>query len=374
VTLSLNANDAGNVKEMCLSEEASCDSWVPYQKSKNYTLSGSDGLKTVYAWYRDQIDNTVGPYTDTIFVDTHQPQVTVSIPSQAASKPVAVGWKAEDPTPSSNNLVYSIQYREDNGSWQAWLENVTITTANFVSVTLGHTYTFSVTAQDAAGNIGQGQNMLLYNEFKIFIPITLHNYAPFTNGSFENLQPDMKPVGWTMDENNLPVMSKTAVSERDKAEETAPVDGEYVVLLGNPNLGCDSMPIGYAAVKQTFVVPEDVTGLRFNYVIWSQDASVSNQYNGNELDRFEVYVTDTQGQKALVFEDGNKNNTGLSCQKWWRVPGAENLRDSEVDWAIGTVDLNSYQGQMITISFENHSRLDHWYNTYTYIDNVTLTE
>jgi hypothetical protein len=157
------------------------------------------------------------------------------------------------------------------------------------------------------------------------------------------------------------------------------------MLLGEPSYGCNDVPLGHAAIEQTFVVPEDARLLKFNYIVLSQDASVSGKY-----DRFEVRIQDEQGKKALVWADGNLHNTGLGCNQLWRVPSfeiAENRRNTEdgwaesippdslpdqVSWDFEIIDLTPYRGQRITVSFENHSRLDNWYNTYTYIDNVRI--
>ena len=70
VTLTLFSDDTGSgVAEMCLSNTVACTSWESYKTSKpEWTLSDSDGLKTVYAWFRDQAVNTSGPYSDTIQV------------------------------------------------------------------------------------------------------------------------------------------------------------------------------------------------------------------------------------------------------------------------------------------------------------------
>ena len=55
------ADDGCGVAEMCLADAPACDSWESYQVQQNQTLSGGDGLKTIYVWYRDYLGNTVGP-------------------------------------------------------------------------------------------------------------------------------------------------------------------------------------------------------------------------------------------------------------------------------------------------------------------------
>jgi hypothetical protein len=160
------------------------------------------------------------------------------------------------------------------------------------------------------------------------------------------------------------------ISSVPTGEEDIPM-GTYTALLGKTDYDCSpsGVPIGYAEISQTFTVPDtpDGTpiGLSFDYVIYSQDTSIRSTY-----DRFEVYLND---EVEPVFSDGNQNNVDLSCSKWWRIPGPENIRgDRASGWAIGYIDLRSYRGQTIKVTFQNHNRYDGWYNTYTYFDNVQL--
>lgn len=183
------------------------------------------------------------------------------------------------------------------------------------------------------------------------------------NGSFES--GDVSP-GWQKVEDPLPVSIVESVEERPSGS-TPPADGDYALLLGRTDYPCasDGVPLGYAAIEQTFSLPSsaEVMTLTFKYIIWTQDASPSEAY-----DRFEVYVGD-----QLEYSDGNQVNEGLDCNRWWRVPGPDNPREGQTDgWATGEIDLSAYAGQSVTISFRNYSRYDGWYNTYTYIDGVTV--
>ncbi|MCP4541606.1 MAG: hypothetical protein GY832_31120 [Chloroflexi bacterium] len=182
------------------------------------------------------------------------------------------------------------------------------------------------------------------------------------NGDFEYgaLTP-----GWQSKVNPLPVSIEQSVQERSGGS-TPPADGDNVVLLGGLDYLCEfgGMPIGYASIEQTFDLPPNVDSqLTFRYIIWSQDTSIPGDY-----DRFEVYV---DGDR--VFSDGNQVNEGLNCDQWWRVPGVDNPRSGQTDgWATAEVDLSDYAGQSVVIAFRNSNRYDSWYNTYTYVDSVTI--
>jgi len=181
------------------------------------------------------------------------------------------------------------------------------------------------------------------------------------NGSFEQ---GASVPGWVLRQSPLPLNIVTSVAERPSGS-TPPPDGAYALLLGNPSYPCGptGVPLGYAGIQQTFELPTSAQRLTFRYIIWSQDASSSGAY-----DRFEVYIQDT-----AVFYDGNMVNTGLDCAKWWRVPSQDNpVSGATSGWATATIDLSAYTGQNVTVSFQNHSRLDGWYNTYTVIDDITI--
>jgi len=222
-------------------------------------------------------------------------------------------------------------------------------------------YTWTARAYDGIGNYGDyaTARTLRIGYFYVYLPLTLRNHAPFNNGSFE-----AGLAGWQEAESPLTVSVVSSIQERPSGS-TSPADGDKALLLGNTSYQCTSVPIGHAAVEQTFSVPQDASNLTFKYIIWSQDASTSEIY-----DRFEVYINN-----SLVFSDGNQVNTGLACDKWQRVPGPENLRDGAASgWATATIDLGPYRGQSITLSFRNYSRYDNYYNTYTYVDDVRVEQ
>ncbi len=187
----------------------------------------------------------------------------------------------------------------------------------------------------------------------IYLPLVLRNYAPFVNGSFE-----AGLTGWTASESPLPVSLVDAAAERGGGN--TPGDGAQVVLLGKTDYDCYGVPVGFAAVEQTFVVSEDASTLMFDYVVWSEDVSVSQKF-----DRFEVYLWKTieSMPASPVYHDGNQA-PGIGCGLWRRVP--------ETGWKTGSIDLAPYRGQMVTLSFRNYSRYDNKYNTYTYLDNVKI--
>ncbi|MDW7990870.1 MAG: Ig-like domain-containing protein, partial [Anaerolineae bacterium] len=302
-----------------------------------------------------------GPWSERsteVIPDLSPPQVTVTAPAQIPTGTFVVSWSADDGA-GSGVAFYTVAYREDDGSWQTWIPMTTTTSATFVSGTLEHTYVFSVTATDGVGHRGTGTATTKVAKWRAYIPLVLRNYRPFVNGSFEE-----GLSGWTVIQNPLPVSVVDQVAERTGGT-TSPADGSRILLLGNPDYPCFNVPLGHAAVEQTFVVPQNAISLTFQYIIWTQDGSPVNTYS---YDLFEVFLNNER-----KFDDTNRVNTGLGCAKWWRVPGPDNPRNNATSgWARASIDLMPYRGQTVTLSFRLYSRHDQWYNTYVYIDDVRV--
>jgi len=285
--------------------------------------------------------------------------VAITAPEHISATRFILSWSAEDAT--SGVASYTVEYSSTSSSiWRNWLTNTTAVSKSFQATETKTDYAFRVTAYDRVGNKKHSDKATTHvGAFSIYLPLTLRNYAPFTNGSFE-----AGLTGWQIQESPLPVSSVSNIQERPSGF-TLPADGEKAILLGDTGYPCNGVPLGQATVEQFFNVPKNAATLTFKYIIWSQDTSIRSEY-----DRFEVYIDST-----LVFSDGNQINTGLGCDKWRRVPGPDNPRNGITnEWAEETIDISSYQDQNITISFRNYSRYDNYYNTYTYIDDVRIEE
>ncbi len=82
------------------------------------------------------------------------------------------------------------------------------------------------------------------------------------------------------------------------------------------------------------------------------DRLVSDKY-----DWFAVYING-----ALVLQAGRISSTTItSCA----------ASASDTGWQQFTYDLSAYQGQTIEIRLVNRTS-DQWYNTWTYVDDVTV--
>jgi hypothetical protein len=137
--------------------------------------------------------------------------------------------------------------------------------------------------------------------------------------------------------------------------------------LGSFEHSCQGgVPVGFSGVQQAIQVPGSLgtnkVKLGFNYIVYSQDKSAGDNY-----DWFEVHIIETSSGDRMVYRDGNTANTYGCSAPWNRVPGS--------GWKTGTVDLTSpvdYRGKTVTIEFRTYNRLDGYYNTVSYVDQVMI--
>ena len=176
----------------------------------------------------------------------------------------------------------------------------------------------------------------------VYLPfvVTSHLSSTIINGGFEEGW-----TGWT----HGGELSQTVTS-------TSPHSDNYAALLGSPDYPCRYVPVGRAWMEQTVVVPS--TGspeLSFWYRIFTYDR---NRALSNIYDLFDVKINGVQ-----VFADMNTNEP-YGCE------------DPVIDleWRQAVVDLSGYRGLCITIRFENWNRPDPYYNTWTYVDDVRITD
>jgi hypothetical protein len=204
--------------------------------------------------------------------------------------------------------------------------------------------------------------------FRVMLPSLMRQLA-LLNGDFEaGLDASNEPFNWNFVSGGAVGLATSlqAVNPTVPYLDVLVPSGRYSVLLGSSGYPCASggVPLGYAAVEQSFTVPNVPDGqaleLRFDYIIYTQDGGSSDQY-----DRFEVYITES-GTTSLKYFDG-RLEPEISCNIWHRIPGS--------GWKTGAINLTSpvdYRGKVIEVSFQNWNRFDGYMNTFTYLDNVRV--
>ena len=111
---------------MCISNTNSCSSWEPYGTSKSWTLPAGDGVKTVWAIFKDNAGNASAMYPHSITLETTGPTGSVVINDGAAyANSASVTLKLASPGATQmcirNNTFASCAFLwEPYSSTKAW--------------------------------------------------------------------------------------------------------------------------------------------------------------------------------------------------------------------------------------------------------------
>jgi hypothetical protein len=286
-----------------------------------------------------------------VIVDTQAPQGNMSCPEGTGSKWFTVSWLATDQGPAGlrSSDPYSVWYKVDSGGWQDWIIGTSAVMATFgpdspVTVEYEHTYCFRMRAVDKAGNVwtSDGNDCTTVSPVypsikKVFLPLIM---APDPNWGFE--------LG---DFTNWQHGGQLAQS----VSTAMPYSGTYSALLGKPDYNCSwGVPKGSAWMRRSVKVPSGGSPtLTFWYRIFTQDQNPSEPW---EWDYFAVNINGNE-----VFKDSNTDEEEI-------CPGPPH----DLGWRPGTVLLAPYTGQTIEITFYNYNEKDENYNTYTYVDDVSV--
>jgi len=154
VALTLSADDGtgSGVASMQFSNDSLIWSeWEPYVSSKEWNLSSGDGLKTVYAHFRDNVGNISSTaISDTITLDTLPPICNVLINNGNNGThfhEVTLTLNSDDGTGAG---VADMQFSNDNVTWSFW-ESYTPAKAWTLSPEYGSKTVFAA-FRDNAGN------------------------------------------------------------------------------------------------------------------------------------------------------------------------------------------------------------------------------
>lgn len=145
VTLNLGANLATEMRFGNSSMKLS--NWIPISATSNWTLAGADGVKTVYAQFRDIAGNVSSTVSDTITLDTTPPaNGAISINGGAAYTTIISVTLTVSATGASQ-----MSFSNDSYAWSAWQAYGAAKTWNLESG--DGVRTVYVRFRDTAGNI-----------------------------------------------------------------------------------------------------------------------------------------------------------------------------------------------------------------------------
>ena len=173
ITLNLSATDNVGVTGYYISDSsstpsASASGWTSvtsttsYSATVSYTLSGGDGSKTIYVWYKDAAGNVSSTANATITLDTTVPTVTISSPTSSStytttSSTISLGGSASD----SSSGISSVTWSNDRGG-SGTATGTASWTVSGISLSSGDNK-ITVTAKDGAGNSGTDSLQVTYS-------------------------------------------------------------------------------------------------------------------------------------------------------------------------------------------------------------------
>jgi len=328
-----------------------------YYPNNNQDWGSGTITVTVYDW--------LGNYSYENFYyiqDIKAPVADVTCPETTSVPSFLVHWNdSNDPPPNASGLNYfDVQYKRDSDDWQDWHTNTLLTQDTFgpaspVIVEDNRTYYFRVRAVDKVSNeqYTNGEDATTYRSGikKVFLPIVM---APDPNWGFETGDFTSWQQGGQL------AQSVTAM----------PYSGSYSALLGSPSYPCNGVPIGSAWLRRSVTVPSSGSPiLSFHYRIFTQDKTSPQYLEVSDLnivpsgDRFAVTINGEQ-----LFADANTTEP----EKKEECEAGPYPTPHDLYWQQGIIPLNDYRGYTIEITFHNYNWPDKWYNTYTYVDDVSV--
>jgi uncharacterized repeat protein (TIGR01451 family) len=201
--------------------------------------------------------------------------------------------------------------------------------------------------------------------YEVYLPLALRNFSPLCNGGFEG--------GWACWEHGGELRQRIVKIHNGQA-----------LLLGDPAYDNRGIPEGSARAWQTFTVPYDTPAVTIEYHIYTHDLIWSDN-SRKYFDSFEIYIDIVDWKEAkrsqsrdpwrktrcrdekgipdtsaagLVFCDGNASKPSGSGPP------------KDLGWRSVTLDLSPFQGQNTTLYIAVFNRVDGWYNTWAYVDDV----
>jgi|GEM_PF-1347454 len=172
-TLNLSASDGVGVTGYYVSTSSTIPSagaagWVAVTATTNYsgniafTLPSGDGIKTVYAWYKDAAGNVSATASDTIRLDQTAP-TNGTLTATAGSGQVALSWSgfSDGGSGLATSNTYKLVFSTGGSPASSCTSGTqlllgTSTSYTHTGLTNGTAYNYRVCASDAAGNTSTG--------------------------------------------------------------------------------------------------------------------------------------------------------------------------------------------------------------------------
>jgi large repetitive protein len=184
VTLNLSASDSkSGVSQMCFSNDNSAYSAPePYSTSKSWVLTFGDGLKTIYAKFRDGAGNWSASYSGIIILDTTLPVISNVTAANIAGTSTQISWDTNEPSTSQVEYGLTANYGNKSSLSSSLVTTRSISIKNLKQYTLYH---YRAISQDSIGNraVSQDYTLTTKDTTAPIGSIKVNNDATSTNSS-----------------------------------------------------------------------------------------------------------------------------------------------------------------------------------------------
>lgn len=235
----------------------------------------------------------------------------------------------------------------------------------------GGVYRFRATAYDPALGLesepSESYRITIF-PIKIHIPFIQNRFLPLGNGDFET-----GLDGWQASDSNR---YGFGVAQNQITGQSA--------LLGTAGfIEDEQVPVGYGELRKTVTVPHDKPVLNFDYVLTTYDVGFSVKKD-QFYDTFELYIASVGDENSKTAErvalcaDAVKGlpvtpDAGTSGLIFCDHHSGEPSKVAPANVVTnldGAIDLQNFAGENVVLIFRVYNRVDGFYNTYLYLDNV----
>jgi hypothetical protein len=354
VTLRFQCNDAASG---CRETRVKINNgaWQILPPGQDLTLS-QEGSYTVSYYSVDSTGNVesvqqVRP--DPIRIDLFAPRSELRpLVNYVRANSLEVCWAGSDTANGSGIKSYTVQYRRNHDSeWSTWRPNTASTCDTFTDMQSNRFYYFRVRSEDNAGRL---------SEWTTPNPSSYVYREGLGNSSFDTCDwgawvpcPDGKcPLTAQV---VLTTTRSGGTSCMAQLSKRWPLNGVITDATGAIYQPIDLPELnGLNGLNQGLV-------LSFWYRILTYDVGWSAIFDA-WIDTFEVHIRDINGRElALLLRDGRSGSVN-----------PDDLVLYDLGWKQFSVDLSPWAGQRVQIAFEVWNRLDKWYPTWVYVDDISL--
>jgi hypothetical protein len=343
------ASDAGWV---AVSSSASFSASVPY------TLSGGDGSKTVYAWYKDAAGNVSNTASCSIILDATVPLVTITSPTRypnykTTSGAIDLGGNSSDVASG----VTSVTWESDRGGSGA-ASGTTNWTISGISLMEGKN-TITVTARDSANNVNTAMINIYLTTADTSAPlgsICINNDNTYTGAASVTLSlsatDDRGVTGYYLSAAPQAPLASDAgwVAISSSASFSASVP--YTLSSGD---GSKTVYVWYrdAAGNVSVTVNDSIVldMTRPSVAITSPTTSDTYINKGNKINLGGNASDATSGVRRVTWRNNRGGNGVASGTASWSISGITLLRGENIITVTATDDAGNAMSDTITVTW-----------------------